>query len=179
MLQADAKAALSAVVLDLGRRTFLPAEFSVCGESDSLVLDYGLLAAVVAALAAHSVVDVPCAAVRADSDSGSHSLVVGATLGRAGLGLFSFRMCHCSIMSFCLLYSGRAGMGDGEFAVVSGPMLRFLFTFQLTPGRRGCPYRAERPSAGRNHESRSLPPPRASLRRLRRQHPSPRDACAV
>ena len=45
----------------------------------------GELAAVVATFAAYGVVNVPCTAVGADSQSGYESLVVSTTLGSAGL----------------------------------------------------------------------------------------------
>lgn len=47
---------------------------------DSFGLYDSLLAAVVTAFTAHCVVDVPCAAVGAESDCGGNSLVVCATL---------------------------------------------------------------------------------------------------
>lgn len=71
---------------------------------DSLVFDDGLLAAVVTALAANGVVDVPCTAVGAKSQSGSNCLVVCTTLCSAGLGLLAFRMCHCFLFYGFLFY---------------------------------------------------------------------------
>ena len=61
--------------------------------ADLIFLDSDFTA-IVATFAAYGVVDVPGAAVGAKSQSGSYSLVVGATFGGTGLRLFAFRMCH-------------------------------------------------------------------------------------
>ena len=76
------------------------------GNLQSFVFYDGLLATIVATFATHGVVDVPCAAVGADSDGRSYSFVVCATLCGAGLGLFSFRMCHwCMSLTFFFNYN--------------------------------------------------------------------------
>ncbi len=71
------------------------ASFSRCRRSESGFFNHSLLAAVVAAFAAYGVVDMPCTAVRAESQSGRYGLVVSTALCSAGLGLLAFRMCHC------------------------------------------------------------------------------------
>ena len=60
----------------------------------------GDFAAVVAAFATNGVIDVPCAAVGADSQCGGYGFVVCSAFSSAGLGLFAFRMCHCSLLFF-------------------------------------------------------------------------------
>ena len=59
-----------------------------------LLFAHHVLAAVVTALRANGVINMPCAAVRALSDGRSHSHVVGAALSGTSLRLSSFRMCH-------------------------------------------------------------------------------------
>ena len=58
----------------------------------------GELTAVVATSGAYGVVDVPCAAVGADSERGGYGLVVRSALEGSRLGLSSFRMCHFSVI---------------------------------------------------------------------------------
>ena len=74
------------------------------------LLSLGLLdhefATIVAAFAANGVVDMPCAAVGADCESGDESFVVCAAFCRTGVRLSAFRMCHFCIVlillfSFC------------------------------------------------------------------------------
>ncbi len=67
----------------------------------SCLLDYDT-AAVETTFAAYGVVDVPCAAVGAYSQSGHLCLVVSSALCCPGLGLFSFRMCHFFLL-FCFV----------------------------------------------------------------------------
>lgn len=74
--------------------------FGVAGRSDLRRSDgFSLLdhhvATVETALTTHGVINVPGTAIGAYGDGGKLCFVVGATLGGAGLGLFSFRMCHC------------------------------------------------------------------------------------
>ena len=57
----------------------------------------GKLAAIRAASGAYSVIDVPCATVRANCHCWSYSLVMSSSLGCSCLTLSSFRMCHCFI----------------------------------------------------------------------------------
>ena len=59
-----------------------------------LFLAHHVLATVVTALRAYGVINVPCTTVRALSDGGSHSHVVGAALSGTSLRLSSFSMCH-------------------------------------------------------------------------------------
>ena len=63
-----------------------------------------VLAAIVATLGANRVINMPCAAVAALRDGGSNSHVVGATLGRTGLGLSTFRMCHCCLLFVVIVF---------------------------------------------------------------------------
>ena len=58
------------------------------------LLAHHVLAAVVTALGANGVINMPCSAVRALSDGRGHSHVVGAALSGTSLRLSSFRMCH-------------------------------------------------------------------------------------
>ena len=50
--------------------------------------------AIVSAFATYSVVDVPCAAVGADSESRDKGFVVSTTFRGSGVRLSAFRMCH-------------------------------------------------------------------------------------
>ena len=68
--------------------------------SDGGFLAQHVLAAVVTALGANSVINMPCTAVGALSDGGNLCHVVRATLGGTGLRLSTFRMCHFSIKLF-------------------------------------------------------------------------------
>ena len=72
--------------------------------SESLVLNDSLFAAIVTTFAAHGVIDVPGATVGAECQGGSDSLVVSTTLGRTGLRLFAFRMCHCCLFVLLFLF---------------------------------------------------------------------------
>lgn len=72
--------------------------------SDVSFLD-NLFPAIVAAFATNSVVNVPCATVRTDSQCRDKSFVVCTTFRGAGMRLSSFRMCHCSIVLIILLMS--------------------------------------------------------------------------
>ena len=58
------------------------------------LLAHHILAAVVTALGANGVINMPCTTVRALSDGRSHSHIVGAALSGTSLRLSSFRMCH-------------------------------------------------------------------------------------
>lgn len=60
----------------------------------------GDFAAVVAAFATNGVIDVPCAAVGADSQCGGYGFVMCSAFCSAGFGLFAFRMCHFSLLLF-------------------------------------------------------------------------------
>ena len=76
--------------------------FSAGGNRDNLdshdVFVDDELTTIVAAFAANCVIDVPSAAVRADSESRDESFVVCATFRGSGVRLSAFRMCHCSIV---------------------------------------------------------------------------------
>ena len=58
----------------------------------------GQFTAIITTSRAYGVVDVPCSAVRADSQRRSYSLIVGSAFERSRLGLSSFRMCHFSVI---------------------------------------------------------------------------------
>jgi hypothetical protein len=58
------------------------------------LLAHHVLAAVVTALGANGVINMPCTTVRALSDGRGHSHIVGAALSGTSLRLSSFRMCH-------------------------------------------------------------------------------------
>jgi hypothetical protein len=58
------------------------------------LLAHHVLAAVVTALGAYGVINMPCSTVRALSDGRGHSHIVGAALSGTSLRLSSFRMCH-------------------------------------------------------------------------------------
>ena len=49
-------------------------------------------------------INVPCAAVGAESQGGGYGFVVGATFGCAGFGLLAFRMCHCCLVLYEFLF---------------------------------------------------------------------------
>lgn len=65
-------------------------------KSESFGFNDGLFAAVVTTFTTNGVIDVPSAAVGAESQSGGNGLVVSSAFSSASLRLFSFRMCHCS-----------------------------------------------------------------------------------
>ena len=69
------------------------------GLYDCVLLD-GDFTAVVATFVADAVIYVPCAAVGADCESRHSSLVVCTAFCGTGLGLSSFRMCHCFLSFF-------------------------------------------------------------------------------
>ena len=58
----------------------------------------GQFTAIIATAGAYRVVDVPCTAVGADSQSGGYSLIMRSALECSRLGLSSFRMCHFSVI---------------------------------------------------------------------------------
>ena len=78
------------------------------------LLAHHVLAAVVTALGAYSVINMPCSTVRALSDGRSHSHIVGAALCGTSLRLSSFRMCHFLVLfknycSFSFLSASQRG----------------------------------------------------------------------
>ena len=86
-----------------------PEERSPCFKSKPERLDYGVLldsdfATVVTAFHANAVVNMPCAAVGADCQCRHRSFVVCAAFCRTGLGLTSFRMCHCCFIVLLLFF---------------------------------------------------------------------------
>lgn len=92
---------------------------------DSSLFD-SYFATVIATFATYGVVDMPCTAVGAYCQCGSHSFVMGAAFRCTCLRLFTFRMCHCCLSFIVFFVTGL---------YLSDPLPVYVFSQSAVPRR--------------------------------------------